>query len=216
LFIISLALRRLAEKDISHRMMEEPGMKRSLGAKTLACPAPVWLVGTYDKEGKPNAMTAAWGGICCSRPPCVTVSLRKATYTYGSLIERKAFTISIPPETYAAEADYFGIASGRNVNKFSITGLTAVKSEIVDAPYIQEFPLVLECALLHVLEVDLHTMFVGEIKDVKADETIIGTEGHLEMKKLEPFVFDTGTKSYYGIGERLGQAFSIGMDKYGG
>jgi flavin reductase (DIM6/NTAB) family NADH-FMN oxidoreductase RutF len=70
-------------------------MKRSLGAKTLVFPTPTWIVGTFDKEGKPNGMTAAWGGICCSDPPCVAVSLRKATYSYGSLIERKAFTVSV-------------------------------------------------------------------------------------------------------------------------
>ena len=72
-------------------------MKKSLGPKTLAFPTPVWVVGTYDAEGKPNIMTAAWAGIVCSQPPCVGVSLRKATYTYGSLMLKKAFTVSIPP-----------------------------------------------------------------------------------------------------------------------
>ncbi|MCR4308809.1 MAG: flavin reductase, partial [Deltaproteobacteria bacterium] len=83
-------------------------MKRSFGAKTLVFPIPVWVVGTYDRMGKPNVMTAAWGGICCSSPPCVAVSLRKATYTYGNIVERKAFTISVPSEAYAREADYIG------------------------------------------------------------------------------------------------------------
>jgi len=68
-------------------------MKRSLGAKTLIVPTPTWIVGSYDKQGRPNGMTAAWGGICCSDPPCVAVSLRKATYSYGSLVERRAFTV---------------------------------------------------------------------------------------------------------------------------
>src|ERR1035441_10776179 len=79
-------------------------MKNSLGAKTIVPTTPVWVVGTYDKEGKPNVMTVAWGGICCSQPPCIYVSLRKATYTYNNIIERKAFTVSIPSETYAKEA----------------------------------------------------------------------------------------------------------------
>ncbi len=74
-------------------------MKQSVGAKTLATPTPVWLVGTYDAEGKPNIMTVAWGGICCSTPPCVTVSLRRATYSYAAIEARKAFTVSIPSET---------------------------------------------------------------------------------------------------------------------
>lgn len=69
-------------------------MKRSLGAKTLIVPTPTWIVGFYDREGRPNGKAAAWGGTCCSDPPSMAVSLRKATYSYGSLIARKAFTHS--------------------------------------------------------------------------------------------------------------------------
>ena len=101
-------------------------MKKSLGAKTLAYPTPVWVVGSYDSEGKPNIMTVAWGGICCSQPPCVTVSLRKATYSYGNIMARKAYTVSIPSVRYLREADYVGIYSGRHEDKFAETGLTAV------------------------------------------------------------------------------------------
>ena len=81
-------------------------MKRSLGAKTLIYPTPTWVVGSYDKHGKPNGMTAAWGGICCSDPPCVAVSLRKATYSYGSLVNRQAFTISVPSQSQVKLADF--------------------------------------------------------------------------------------------------------------
>src|SRR5512142_3364972 len=105
-------------------------MKQSVGAKTLAMPTPVWLVGTYDKDGKPNIMTIAWGGICCSKPPCMAVSLRKATYSYASIVERKGFTINIPSEAHVKEADYAGMASGKDTDKFADTGLTAVKSEL--------------------------------------------------------------------------------------
>src|SRR4030066_2508583 len=91
-----------------------PQMK-SLGRSSKALPAPAWMIGTYDMEGKPNLMTAAWGGICCSKPPCVYVSLRKATHTYSNIVERKAFTVSIPSENYVKEADYFGIVSGKKV-----------------------------------------------------------------------------------------------------
>ena len=100
----------------------------SLGANTFAPTTPVWVVGTYDPEGKPNVMTAAWGGICCSKPPCIYVSLRKATYTYGNLLERKAFTISFPSQEYVKEVDYFGLVSGKDNDKFSATKLTPVKS----------------------------------------------------------------------------------------
>ena len=88
-------------------------MKKSFGPRTLLYPTPVWVLGSYDKAGRPNVMTFSWGGICCSKPPCVSVSLRQATYTYGNIIERKAFTINIPSERYARETDYFGMVSGR-------------------------------------------------------------------------------------------------------
>src|SRR5512140_566968 len=104
-------------------------MKKSLGAKTLVYPTPVFVVGTYDPSGKANVMTASWGGICCSQPPCVAVSLRKATYSYGNIVSRKAFTISIPSEEQAPQADYFGLVSGRNVDKFAAMKLTPVRSQ---------------------------------------------------------------------------------------
>ena len=140
-------------------------MKRSFGAKTLIFPTPVWCVGSYDAKGNPNVMTIAWGGICCSKPPCMTISLRKATYTYGNIMERKAFTLSVPSEDYIKQADYLGMASGRDEDKFVAAGLTPVKGEKVDAPYVGEFPLVLECRLLKAVEIGLHTQFIGEILD---------------------------------------------------
>ena len=81
-------------------------MKKSLGPRTLAFTTPVWCIGTYDANDKPNVMTIAWGGICCSVPPCVNFSLRKATYTYECVMRHKAFTVNIPSARYAKEADY--------------------------------------------------------------------------------------------------------------
>ncbi len=91
-------------------------MKLSQGAKTLAIPTPVWLVGTYDDQGKANIMTAAWAGICNSEPPCVQVSLREARHTYRAIMERKAFTISVPGEEHWREADYAGMDSGKDAD----------------------------------------------------------------------------------------------------
>jgi flavin reductase (DIM6/NTAB) family NADH-FMN oxidoreductase RutF len=185
-------------------------MKQSLGGKTLLFPTPVMLVGTYDRSGKPNLMSAAWGGICNSQPPSVAVSLRKATYSYGSIVERRAFTIGIPSEEQMVAADYVGIVSGRDLDKFAEAGLTPVKSDLVDAPYAAEMPLVLECRLLHSFELGLHTQFVGEIVDVKADRSVLGADGLPDILKLKPLIFDTGHRGYYGIGSLLGQAFSVG------
>jgi flavin reductase (DIM6/NTAB) family NADH-FMN oxidoreductase RutF len=187
-------------------------MKKSLGAKTLVFPTPTWIVGTYDKDGRPNAMAAAWGGICCSDPPCIAVSLRKATYTYGSLMERRAFTVNVPSDSHVKEADYFGVASGRDTDKFSATGLTPIRSELVDAPYVEEFPMVLECNVVHVFELGLHTQFVGQIMDVKADEAVLGAAGQPEIDKVRPIIFSPADRVYYGVGPSLGHAFAIGKE----
>ncbi len=184
-------------------------MKKSLGAKTLAYPTPVWVIGTYDKSGKPNVMTIAWGGICCSKPPCVAISLRKATYTYGNIIERKAFTVNIPSETYAKETDYFGIVSGKDTDKFLTTGLTATKGDLVDAPYVKEFPIILECRVNHTIEIGLHTQFIGEIMDVKADESVLDDDGRPDIEKIRPIVFSPEVRKYHKIGDCIGEAFKI-------
>jgi len=185
-------------------------MKVSLGAKTLVYPTPVFIVGTYDAQGRPNAMAVAWGGICCSKPPCVAISVRKATYTYGNLVERKAFTISVPSRDHLVAADYFGIVSGRDVDKFAVTGLTPVRSELVDAPYVGEFPLVLECKVVHTAELGLHTMFVGEILDVKVEEECLGPEGKPTAELVRPFSWAPSENAYYALGEKLGRGFSEG------
>jgi flavin reductase (DIM6/NTAB) family NADH-FMN oxidoreductase RutF len=185
-------------------------MKKSLGAKTILYPTPVLVVGTYDKDGMANAMTAAWGGICCSVPPYIAVSMRKATYSHGNIVSCKAFTVSVPSERYAKEADYFGIASGRVEDKFAVAGLTPVRSDLVDAPYVREFPLVLECRLAHTFELGLHTQFVGEILDVKIDEEALTEAGVPDLKRLLPMIYAPVDQSYYGIGRCVGKAFSIG------
>jgi flavin reductase (DIM6/NTAB) family NADH-FMN oxidoreductase RutF len=187
-------------------------MKKSVGAKTLLFPTPVLMVGTYDQAGKPNLMNAAWGGICCSQPPCIAVSLRKATYSHACIIERKAFTVGIACEDRMAEADYVGIASGRDVDKFAVTGLTPVRSELVDAPYADEFPVVLECRLLQAVEIGLHTQFIGEIIDVKADTDVFGEDDLLDIMKIKPLIFDTSHRGYHGVGPLLGRAFSVGKE----
>jgi flavin reductase (DIM6/NTAB) family NADH-FMN oxidoreductase RutF len=188
-------------------------MKKSLGPKTLVYPTPVWVVGSYDRQDKPNFMTIAWGGICCSMPPCVAVSLRKATYSYGNIVERKAFTINVPSEAHVAQADYFGLVSGKTVDKLAATGLTAIKSDLVEAPYLLEFPLVLECRVIHTLEIGLHTQFVGEVLDVKAEESVLNEKGIPDIEKLKPVVFSPESRVYHRIGEYFGDAFSIGKPK---
>ena len=185
-------------------------MKKSIGAKTIAYPTPVFLVGSYDENNSPNLMTAAWGGICCSKPPSIAVSLRAATYSHGNIVRRGAFTISIATRDFARHADYSGIFSGRDEDKFANLGFTPVHSDLVDAPYIQELPVVIECALTQTVEVGLHTQFIGEIKDVKVDEAVLGEDGLPDIVKVDPIMFAPVAREYYAVGDFVGKAFSIG------
>lgn len=185
-------------------------MKKSIGARPIVYPTPVFIVGSYDAQGKPNAMAASWGGICCSNPPCLTISLRKATHTYSSLMKRRAYTVNIPSEKYIREADYFGNSTGRTRDKFADTGLTPVKSDLVDAPYIGEFPFIVECRVIHIHEIGLHTQFIGEILDIKVDEAALKSDGFPDIEKVQPFLYAPNKGGYYAIGKRLGSAYSIG------
>lgn len=184
-------------------------MKKSIGAKTIVHPTPVFVVGSYDKEGKPNVMTAAWGGICSSVPPCLSVSLREATYTHRNILEHHAFTVSIPTENYVKEADFFGITSGREVDKFQATGLTPVRSAVVDAPYVEEFPFILECKLLKSVEIGGHTQFIGEIMDIKVEEDVVNADQPF-VEEIKPLMYSPDNIAYYGVGNFLGKAFSMG------
>ena len=187
-------------------------MKKSFGPKTMAFPNPVWCVGSYDANDQPNLMTIAWGGICCSKPPAVTISLRKATYTYGNIMARMAYTINIPSVNHVKEADYVGMVSGKREDKFKTTGLTAVKSDLVDAPYVDEFPMILECKVIHTYEIGLHTQFIGEILDVKADESVLNDAGLPDMMLVAPFIYGGEIQTYHPIGDPIGQAFKIGKE----
>ena len=187
-------------------------VKRDIGAKTILYPTPVLIVATYDSKGKANAMTAAWGGICCSEPPCVTISVRKARYSYDSLVEKRAYTINIPGKEYAREADYFGITYGGDADKFAVTGLTPVKSDFVDAPYIEEFPINLECKIVHIADLGAHTQFVGEILNVKVDSDILDNDWQPIIEQVMPLIYAPGSNNYYTIGAEIGKAYHIGKD----
>lgn len=185
-------------------------MKRSLGAQTLLYPFPAFLIGTYDAEGKHNIMTAAWGGICCSEPPLAQVSIRKERWTHDAILARGAFTINIPPAAMAAQTDYAGIASGRKTDKFAELSFTPVRGEFVDAPYVAECPVVVELALHSSLNLGAHVMFIGEIKDVKVNGDCLDEQGKPVLEKIDPLLYDGGSRRYYRAGGIVGNAFADG------
>jgi flavin reductase (DIM6/NTAB) family NADH-FMN oxidoreductase RutF len=171
-------------------------MKVSIGAKPLIYPTPVLCVGSYCDDMRPNVMTAAWGGVACSAPPAVAISLRKATLTYGNIMKRRAFTISIPDEKHLKQAHYFGSVSGRAEDKFRESGMTAARAKSVEAPYVEEFPLVLECDVTHVLELGLHTMFIGMVTETRVDETVL-KGGMPDVEAIRPLSFMPGADASY-------------------
>ncbi|MDR3155448.1 MAG: flavin reductase family protein [Deltaproteobacteria bacterium] len=183
-------------------------MKKSHGPKTLAYPLPAWLVGTYDENGAPNIMTAAWAGILASDPPVIGVSIRPSRATFDGITLHKAFTVSCPSAALAVETDFAGIVSGRMHDKFREAGLTPAKATLVNAPYVEECPVVAECRLLKTLELGSHVLFAGQILDVKAEEGVESENGSLDVPRIDPLVYSSA--GYFRLGEFLGPAFSIG------
>ena len=188
-------------------------MKLNLPPKQILLPSPVLIVGTYDSDGNPNIMNAAWGGITCSKPPCISVSLREATLSYHNIHQTKAFTVNIPSEKYLKEADFAGLVSGRDHDKFKEAKLTPEKSKLVNAPIVMEFPYTLECKLVNYLELGSHTMFVGEIVGMVADSEVLNPNQVPDIEKVRPMLWGSfGSNAYYNVGTKLGDAFSVGHE----
>jgi flavin reductase (DIM6/NTAB) family NADH-FMN oxidoreductase RutF len=185
-------------------------MKRSFGARPVAYPLPVFVIGTYDTNGKADAMVAAWGGICASEPPCISVTINPNHQTFRNIGDTRAFTVSIPSAKYLEETDYCGMVSGRDHDKFREAGLTAVRAEHVHAPYIGEFPVILECRLFGIHEIGPARQVIGEILDVKIDESVLDTDGKPDLHKIDTFAFDVMKMEYYSLGTPIGMAWNAG------
>jgi len=185
-------------------------MKISLGPQTFLSPVPVMLVGTFDVDRKPNVMAAAWGGLCSSQPPCLAVSVRRSTWTHRALLERGAFTVSLPTRTQAGMADFIGLVSGKAEDKFAALGLTASAGEHVDAPYVAECPVVLELLLRHTLELGSHTQFVGEIMDVKVNRDCLSPDGLPDPVRVDALHYAPLVNEYCALGDFVARAFAVG------
>lgn len=180
-------------------------MRKNFGAKTYLYPQPVMIIATYDENGKPNAMNAAWGGIVGSNEIIFDLGSHKTT---DNIIHNKAFTVAVGDVDHVIECDYIGIVSANNVpDKLEKAGFTTVKSEFVNAPIINELPLSLECELVKVVD---DSKFIGEIKNVSADEKILDSDGKIDLTKFAPITYDPANYGYYRLGEKVGNAFSDG------
>jgi len=185
-------------------------VKRNIGVLELIFPCPVLVVGTYDINGNPNVITLAWGGVAASDPPSISIAVRPTRYSHEALMRTKAFTVNLPTVQYAAEVDFFGIASGSKVNKLASTGLTPVRGEKVDAPYIQEFPYNMECEVTHTLDLNSHTLFIGEVRGVKVDDSLLDIEGNVSWEDANILTFDAMARDYRAPGVHVAEAFQVG------
>ena len=183
-------------------------MRKNFGAKAMCYPMPVFMIGTYNEDGTPNVMNAAWGGI--SEEQEISICVDSGHKTADNLLLRKAFTVSMATAQYMAACDYVGIVSGhKEPDKFAKAGFHATKSEFVDAPLIDELPMALECEVLSYDPASCR--LVGRIVNVSADESVLGENGKVDVAKLRPITYDPMNHHYLVLGEKVGQAFHDGM-----
>lgn len=183
-------------------------MRKNFGKKTWFYPLPVLIIGSYDENGKADAMNAAWGGIYDSDK--VVLCLSENHKTTQNIKKRGAFTVSFADTAHVVEADYVGLVSANEVeDKLERAGFHTTKSEFVDAPLIDELPMTLECKLI---EVNEDGNIIGEIVNVNADDSVLGEDGMIDATKLQAISYDPVHNTYVKMGEKVGNAFSDGAN----
>lgn len=182
-------------------------MRKNFGAKPILYPQPVLMIGTYNEDGTPDLMAAAWGGITGETE--VTISVDSKHKTAENLLVRKAFTVSAATEDHLIACDYVGIVSGKRVpDKVARAGFHIAPSAFVDAPLVDELPVALECRLIR-YDADT-SILVGEIVNVCADEQVL-TDGKIDPSKLRPLIHDEANRAYWSLGRRIGNTFHDGI-----
>ena len=182
-------------------------MKKNLGKKPLVYPQPVLIIGTYNEDGTVDVMNAAWGGV--GDDSQIFLCLSAEHKTVKNILKRKAFTVHIADEAHLVQSDYVGIVSGNDEpEKFKKSGLHALKSEFVDAPVIEEYPICMECELISYEAEHCHCF--GEIINTSVDEKVL-TGGKVDVSKLKPLTFDIDNGQYVGLGSIVAKAFEVGL-----
>ena len=182
-------------------------MRKNFGAKSWCYPQNVFIIATYNEDGSVDAMNATWGGIYDTNKIVLALSLEHKTVK--NMLKRKAFTISMADEENVIPCDYVGIVSGnKDPNKFNKTGWHFIPSKLVDAPIITELKMALECKLASYDEKE--GIFIGEIVNVSVDESAL-TNGTIDTKKVKPITFDPVNSAYYGLGNKVGDAWKAGL-----
>ena len=180
-------------------------MRRDLGVKPVLYPQPVLMIATYNEDGTPNMMNAAWGGMYDNDKVCISMIEHRTT---ANMQARGAFTVSAAVAEHTAGEDYVGIVSGNEVpDKVSRAGFHVTKSAHVDAPLIDELPVALECTLDRINE---DGCVIGTIVNASVDEAVLDAEGRLDLNVFHPIVFDPINLTYVGLGKVAGHAFQDG------
>ncbi len=186
-------------------------MKKDLGVIPSVYPMPVLMIAAYDEAGNVNVMNAAWGMTCAMDK--IALFIDEDHKTTKNIRLSKAFTVALADRAHMAEADFFGIATGNKMpDKFARTGFHAVKSTRVNAPIIEEFPLVMECELAEIVETENLHAVVGKVVNVAAEEAVLDEKGKVDAEKLQALMFDQFRNGYYVTGEKAGRAWNAGKD----
>ena len=183
-------------------------MKINLKNRAVIAPQPVLIVATYDENGIPDAMNAAWGGQCAYHN--VALNLATGHKTTENIKKTGAFTLSLGTTDTLVLSDYFGVVSGHKENKLSNAGVHFFKSSLVNAPIIEDFPIVMECKVVSIREGLGETRIVGEIVNTQAEESILDGDGKVDLLKMGLIFFDSEKMSYRTVGEEVGKAFHDG------
>lgn len=166
-------------------------------------PLPAVMVTCQDNEKKPNIITVAWTGTVCSDPAMVSVSIRKERYSYDMIKNSREFVINLVTKDLVRKADYCGVKSGRDVDKFKEIKLTPVKAKLVSAPLIGESPVNIECRVKDIIPLGSHDMFLAEVVSVAVNKQLMDKSGRFHLNKAGLIVYSHG--EYYGLGELLGR-----------
>lgn len=181
-------------------------------AGNMLYPLPVVMVSCAE-NGKNNIITVAWAGTVCTNPPMLSISVRPERFSYGMIARTGEFVVNLTTKGLVRACDYCGVKSGRDVDKFKETGLTAKPSEHVAAPFIAESPVNIECRVKDILKLGSHDMFLAEVLGVHIDKAFLNDKGKFDLSQAEPVVYSHG--EYYGLGELLG-SFGYSVKKKGG
>lgn len=165
-------------------------------------PAPAVLVSTADKQGKDNLITIAWTGTVCSDPAMTYISVRKSRYSHHMLMETGEFVINLTTEKLLYAADYCGVRSGREIDKFEAMKLTRGKAKEVSVPVVAESPVNIECRVTRILELGSHDMFLAEVAAVQVDEAYLDEKNRLDLNRAGLVAYSHG--EYLTLGKRLG------------